>query len=315
MHKLIALFTLTCGLGAALYPQSKSPKMQHAIDAYAFLCGQEQSLVKIAAEFPKLDSDIEKITSSAIMFNRAKANIELYLKANLTTDEFQRLETEIMISVETAFKKPIEREAYAQNYLEEVKQRIKGAMEIPMCRTILSFAYEEFPEKEMTDGYIITYNTAGHQKSKNADLKIEIPKSWETSDAEQAETVHEFTSCAGYGSEKILIMIHEVPETNEDMFSDADIREMVPAGTKLFRIEHMTIAGTKGAMAETEETFQGKQGQLKVRMLHFMFAKRGKLYCIQGSVGPVPEQVDLMPRLQKYEPLFRRVIASVQTGA
>jgi hypothetical protein len=311
MNKLIMLIAMTCCFAMKLYAQSDASKMQHAVNAYAFLYGQEQSLLKIAVQFPALNDEIQKMSSGAFLFNRAKTNIESYLKGGLPEGEFNRLQKEIATSAQKAFEKPIESEAYARNYLGEVRQRLDGGMDIPMCRTILSFAYEDFPENEMTDGYTIMYNIDEHQKAKKANLKIVIPRSWAASEAEQAETVQQFTSCGGHGSEKILIMIHELPEVDDDMFSEAAIREMMPPDTQLFRTECMTIAGTRAAVTETEEIFKGKQYELKVRMLHFMFAKGGKLFCIQGSVGPSPKNVDLNAHLQKYMPLFRKVAMSI----
>lgn len=46
---------------------------------------------------------------------------------------------------------------------------------------------------------------------------------------------------------------------------------------------------------------------MKIRMMQFMFTQKQKLYCLQGSIGPVHAEKNLDFQIKKYEPLFRLI--------
>jgi uncharacterized pyridoxamine 5'-phosphate oxidase family protein len=76
----------------------------------------------------------------------------------------------------------------------------------------------------------------------------------------------------------------------------------------------VTIDGSPGMMVEVEETINSATTKMKVRMLQFMFVRKKKLYCLQGSIGPVEASKNLEPQIKKYEPLFRLIATKTQVA-
>lgn len=180
---------------------------------------------------------------------------------------------------------------------------------------IISFAYHDAPHQEITDGHIKIFNIKNHPKTGKTTLKLSLPNSWLAEEAEMPETIQQFTSHYGKGDEKFLIVAYDLPvEGNNFIVDKKSISEMIPPESKLIRTEKVTIDGSPGMMIEVEETINSATNKMKVRMLQFMFVKKHKLYCLQGSIGPVEVSKNLEPQIKKYEPLFRLIAFNTQIG-
>jgi hypothetical protein len=303
---------LFCIFPALSYSQEQiyTPKVRLAIETYAFLKGQSSALQMVSMQFPQLKPDVaaaEKSTKA--LFERAQKNIEHFLKNELNDSNFNIVQYQIDSLLNEKFIHPIEKEKYARDFLAKVKSRSRLTADTLLTKGIMSFAYHDAPHQEITDGYIQTFTTKGHPKAENASLKIPIPKSWLPEEAEMPETVQQFTSCNGKGNEKILIVIYDLP-AEFGVLDEKSISEMIPPQTKLIRTEAVTIDGHPGVMLEVEETLDNSK--MKIRMLQFMFTQKRKLYCLQGSIGPVETNQNLEPQIKKYEPLFRLIAARTE---
>lgn len=307
------LLFLYCTIPALSYSQEQiyTPKVRLAIETYAFLKGQSSALQMVAMQFPELKPDVaaaEKNTKA--LFERAQQNIEHFLKKELNDRNFNIVRYQIDSLLNEKFIVPIEKERYARDFLAKVKNKSRLIADTLITKGVMSFAYHDAPHQEITDGHIQTFTTKGHPKAENASLKIPIPKSWLPQEAEMPETVQQFTSCYGKGNEKILIVIYDLPAEEFGILDEKSVSEMIPPQSKLIRTEAVTIDGNPGMMLEIEETLE--HSKMKIRMLQFMFTQKRKLYCLQGSIGPVETNQNLEPQIKKYEPLFRLIAARTE---
>lgn len=306
MKKLI-LF-LYCIFPVLTYSQLEkyAPKVRFAIETYAFLKGQSTALQMVAIEFPQLKPDVTAVKKRSVLFERAERNIEHYLKDELHDSDYDAIQNRINSLLKEQFINPIQKEKYAQDFLEKVKERSLFRMDTLLSKGIISFAYHNAPHQEITDGHVETFTTKGHPKAEQAVLQFPIPKSWLAEEADRTETVQQFTSHYGTGNEKILIVIYDLPaEEYNFILNEKTISEMIPPQAKLIRTEALKIDDQPGMMVEVEETLN--QDKVKIRMLQFMFTQKQKLYCLQGSIGPADINKNLEPQIKKYEPLFRLI--------
>ncbi|MDR7211050.1 hypothetical protein [Flavobacterium piscis] len=313
MKKLV-LF-IYCVFPAIFYPQVQkyTPKVSLAIETYAFLKGQSYALQMIASQFPALQPNIAAAEkSSKVLFGRAERNIELFLEDELENSEFNKLQNDLDSLLKEQFKNPIEKEKYALDFLVTVKDRPHLIIDTLLLKGILSFAYHDAPHQEITDGHIKTFNTKGHHKAEQASLKLSLPKSWLAEEAEMPETIQQFTSYYGTGNEKFLIVVYDLPQEYDIILDQNSISEMIPPKSKIIRTTALTIDGRPGMMVEVEETIDSADDKMKIRMLQFMFVLKRKLYCLQGSIGPVEVSKNLEFQIKKYEPLFRLIAAKAQ---
>lgn len=310
--KMRTVLTFICFiLSVHCYPQAKkyTPKVMHAIETYAFLKGQSSALKAIAIQFPTLKNDVIAIEkTSDIVFGRAERNIEHFLQEDLGAAEFKVVIKYVDSLLNKQLKNPIQKKEYADEFLKTIRNRLLLNTDTALTKGIISYAYHDAPHEEIIDGYTKIFTTKSHLKSPESALKLPIPKSWRAEEAEMTATIQQFTSNDGNGNEKILIVIYDLPVEQDDfVLSEITIPEMISPETKIIRTETIKIDGKPGLMIEAEEILNSATGNLKVRMLQFMFSHKQKLYCLQGSVGPAELNKNLEHKLKKCEPLFRLI--------
>lgn len=297
------------------YPQAKeySPKVKLAAETYAFIRGQNAALEMIVVQFPFLKYKVEKVRKSSKIFKKAEQNIERFLKSELDDSKYKMLQDYINTLLIEQLRNPIEKEKYARDFLEKIRFRLRFTADTSISKSILSFAYDDAPHQEITDGHTITFNTKDHPKAEEVALKLPIPKSWKAEEAEMPQTIKQFTSYDGKGNEKILILAYDLPDRDRNQLLDEkSIREMIPPEAKLIRIEAVVIDNNPAMMVEIEENLNSPKEKMKIQMLQFMFTQKQKLYCLQGSIGPVEVSTNLDYQLKKYEPLFRLMATSTR---
>ncbi|MFD1604428.1 hypothetical protein ACFSJW_13545 [Flavobacterium artemisiae] len=308
--KTLLLF-IFCFLAVHCFAQigEYSQKTALAVETYAYLKGQQSALKKISSEFPGLHDDVLSVQKNIDLYHgRSQRNIELFLKEEFSEQYFLQLTKHLDSMITQQLKNPIEREKYAEDLLDKIHKKIRSGTIGTTDKGILSFAYHDRPHQELTDGHTINYSTKGHPKAEESVVKIPVPKSWTAEEAEHPDTIQQFTSYAGKGDEKILLMIYQLAESERNMLlTKESVYDFIAPQSVLIRSEKVTIDGIPGVMAEIEEVIDFAVNQKKVRMLQFMFIHQQKLYCLQGSVGPAPIHHDLGLQLRKYEPLFRLV--------
>ncbi|KOP38767.1 hypothetical protein DBB36_17435 [Flavobacterium sp. WLB] len=307
-----------CFLNACLcHPQQQqhySPKVQLAIETYAFLKAQSAALKKVAMQFPCFTKEVRSLEKNAqAVFGRAEKNIEHFLQEELNDSQFTNLEKHIDSLVKEQLKNPIQKKKYADKFLENIKDKIEFSQDAAVHKGIISFAYHDAPHQEVTDGHSVKFTIEGHPKAEETVLTLPIPKSWTAQEAEMPDTVKEFTSCDGKGNEKILILIHELPEEYQNfVLTEKSVLEMIPPQSRLIRTEPVIIDNRTGIMVEIEEILDLPTNKMKVRMLQYMLAHEQKLFCLQGSIGPVSVHQNLDLEMRKYEPLFSLVAKETQ---
>lgn len=315
--KTILLF-IYCLSAGHCFSQTRYPseKVQLAIETFAFLKAQNASLKNVARQFPSFTREVKSLEKKAqTVFGRAEKNIEHFLHEELGDSQFASLEKHIDSLVKEQLKNPIQKKEYASEFLKNVKDKIEFSQNVSVHKGIISFAYHDAPHQEVADGHTINFTTEGHPKAEEAVLTLPIPKSWTAQEADMPATVQQFTSCDGTGNEKILIVIHELPQEYRNFsLNEKSVKEMIPPQSRLIRTEPVTIDGMPGIMIEVEEILDSPSNDMKVRMLQFMLSHEQKLYCLQASIGPVSANENLDKQLRKYEPLFRMVAKGTQIG-
>jgi len=315
-RKRAILLLAFCAFPALFYSQVQqhSPKVLFAIETFAYLKGQSAALKTIARQFPKLKPKVAAVENNAeISFSRAERNIERFLQDELTGSEFMTLQQRIDSLLTLQLQNPIKKEKYAVDFLQKVSKGTHFIADTLRSKGILSFAYHDTPHQEIKDGYSTTFTTKNHPKADQAVLKIPIPSSWLAEEADMPETVQQFTSYYGKGDEKIVIVVYDLPDERQQVIlNKKSVLQMIPPESKLIRINNVKIDGIAGVMVEVEQLLNTQENRMKIRMLQFMFTQKQKLYCLQGSIGPVEAHKNLDLHIKKYEPLFRLVASNTE---
>lgn len=316
LKRTIFLFVF-CTFPVLFYSQGQqqhSSKVLYAIETYAYLKGQTAALKAVANQFPSLRPKVTRAeNNSEISFAKAQRNIEQFLQEELTGSEFDMLQQRIDSLILEKLKNPIENERYAIDFIEKVSKGPRFISDPLVSKGILSFVYHDVPHQEINDGHSITFTTKDHPKADQTNLKITIPKSWLAEEAHMPETVQQFTSHYGKGSEKIVIVVYDLPDGQHEIaLNEKSILEMIPPESELIRTDNIKIDGIPGMMVEVEQPVYIADNQMKIRMMQFMFTQKQKLYCLQGSIGPVETDKNLDYQIKKYEPLFRLIASKAE---
>lgn len=318
IHKIIKLILSALLLGVfstVCYPQSQkyNPKVSFAIETYAFLKGQSAALEKISRQFPSLKAKVQTVEQdSKISFVRAQRNIEHFLEEELTVADYEALQKQIDSMLQAQLKNPIEKEKFAIDFLNLVSSRSQFIAGTLVEKGVLSFAYHDTPHQEITDGHFTNFTTKHHPKADRAALKVPIPKSWLAEEAEMPQTIQQFTSHYGNGEAKIVIVVYDLSQQPEMILNEKSITQMIPPESRLIRTDKVQIDGIPAMMIEAEQPLGYPANEMKIRMLQFMFIQNQKLYCLQGSIGPVQASNNLDKKIKKYEPLFRLVASNTE---
>ncbi|MBE8725955.1 hypothetical protein [Flavobacterium hungaricum] len=307
---LYLLFPVICYSQNGQY----NSKVAFAVETYAFLKGQNAALAKVAAQFPHLKPNVAAAEKSLkIVFGRAEKNIQQFLKEELNTVQLHSLQNQIDSLLNQQLVHPIEEEKHAHDFLLKLKERSTNLNNEMLSKGILSFKYHDAPHQEIADGHVDFFSTENHPKAEKISLKIPIPKSWLAQEAQMPETIQQFTSYHGNGNEKILIVVYDLPEELHGItLTEKSVAALLPPQTKLLRTEPLAIDNLPAFMIEVEESIKHQNDSMKVRMLQFMFLQNQKLYCLQGSIGPVKADEDMGLEIKKYEPLFRLIASKAE---
>ncbi|MBO9584848.1 MAG: hypothetical protein J7574_11875 [Flavobacterium sp.] len=307
------LYILILLVPCACFSQKYDAKVAFAIETYAFIKGQNAALQKVAQQFPHLKPKVFE-TEKALknVFGRTEKNLNQFLKEELSRQQIDSLHKYIDSLLNQQLSNPIEKEQHAHDFLLKVKDRSTYSDGL-LPKGILSFKYHDAPHQEITNGHVDVFSSENHPKAENIAIKIPVPKSWLAQEADMPQTIQQFTSCYGNGSEKILIVVYDLPEElNGITLNEKSVLSFLSPQTKLIRTESVIIDDTPGLMVEVEESIHYQNENMNVRMLQFMFLDKQKLYCLQGSIGPANKNEDLGIQIKKYEPLFRLIASKTE---
>ncbi|RZJ66311.1 MAG: hypothetical protein EOO50_10285 [Flavobacterium sp.] len=303
-----ALLLLLYALAASSYSQDTSwRRVQIIMDTYAFLEGQHEALSTVEDQYPTLRHDVHA-TRKVVdpIFESARTNAHKLLLAELGRENFGALQLKIRSTLDKQYEKPIEKEAHARDFLQEVRRRANGDLDKQLPAAILHLAYIDEPHNE----WLLDPNHFAVAGNANLRLKMPMPKSWKEIDPAMPQALKHFTSMSGNGSEHMIVIAYDVSESKGDLLSENSIKEMIPPNAKLHAIESIEIDGYRAVSVDAEEEFEASGKRLKVRMLQFMIVAGGKLLCLQGSVGPITATRDIQQHFKTFEPLFRLMALS-----
>lgn len=308
IYILILIFPCFCFSQSEKY----NAKVAFAIETYAFLKGQNAALQKVAQQFPHLTPKVyEAEKNLKTVFGRTEKNLKQFLKEELEISQMDSLHILMDSLLNQQLSNPIEKEQHAHDFLLKLKDRSNYNQE-QLPKGILSFKYYDAPHQEITDGHVNFFNSENHPKAENTSIKVPVPKSWLAQEAHMPETIQQFTSCDGNGTEKILIVVYDLPkELHGFKLNDKSVSSLLPPTAKVIRSETLTIDNIPAFMIEVEESIEN-ENNMKIRMIQFMIVDKDKLYCLQGSIGPAYKNEDLGFEIKKYEPLFRLIASKTE---
>lgn len=302
---LLLIYIPTIGLAQ----QKFHPKVSYALETYAFLKGQDAALEKVAGQFPALSADVRAAEKKLDKtFGQAKYNINQYLKNELEYAQLEKFHNQIDSLLDIQLQHPVEKESHAREFLQQVVQRPENIYGSAVSKGILSFKYHNEPHQEILDGHVKVFQTKDHPKAANISIRVPIPVSWLAEETAMPQTIQQFTSCNGKGTEKIFVVLYDLPDDFGPLeLTKNTVTNFLSPQSTLIRTEPVSIDGVPGYMAEVEELIEFGGRTMKIRMLQFLVVKNQKLYCIQGSTLPSLTAVNLEPMIRKNEKLFRLI--------
>lgn len=102
-------------------------------------------------------------------------------------------------------------------------------------------------------------------------------------------------------------------EELNDLFTEKEMKDMVPDGGKFISFTKMTLDNNIGGMIEYEQTMERLDFKIKIRirMVQFMFIRGNKMYMLQGTVGSEKTDTDLSLEMKKYLLLYKLVANTI----
>jgi hypothetical protein len=322
---VILSILLVIVINVNLYGQStidlKKPKHIRVGEAYSYIIAQDFSLDRIKNQLPQFAMDILKARNAFnSAFGRSSAGMKKYLTEYLGQNEFSNYEVQLNIELKKMFGIQMLTKEIATDYILEVESRAKGNIVSPVLETLLSFQFSDNPQDEFLSGFTSTFKTKAHAKAKNTDWQIKVPMSWKAEEADRPNIIKKFTSDYGAGNQSIMLIVKHLPPTKkqgpkkkelDDIFSDEEMKKMVPDGGKYISFTKMTLDGNIGGMVEYQLTVSRLDTKIQIRMVQFMFFRNNMMYVLQGTVGSDKMEDDLALEIKKYLPLYRLVANSI----
>jgi hypothetical protein len=302
------------------------PKYEKVGEAYGYLRGQEYSLDAIKDEFPQLERSIWKARKSfESTFGKSKEGMQLYLTEYLGPDNFSKFDEYLTSELIRTLGNQIYTVEEAISFISEVESRAKGNIPSPVLETLLSFQFSERPQDELIMGFTTVFKTKGHPKSKNTDWQIKVPKSWIAEEADRPNIIQKFRSGFGAGHQTIMLMVKEIPLTNEyeittkevdhifveHVFTEEAMKDWVPVGGRFISFKQMTFDNNIGCMIEFESATDRLDIEIRTRAVQFVFIRDTKIYMLSCAVSSEKNDTDLSLEMEKYLPLFLLVANSI----
>lgn len=304
-------------------------KHTRACEVFGFFSGIEIALDVISNQYPDLNYDTNRIRLLySTNFGLSKKNAINYLKDFKYWSDFEKkmdnTVEELTKTIETNIIFSLKEDS--QKYLIEIEKKLKGNIESPILENLLSFQYQDNPHKEIIAGFTNTFSTKGHEKSKNTEWSIKVPKSWIAKEADGPNIIKKFINECGNGVNAISISSQDLPidkfiNSNKeevdnffenDYFSEDNMKEMLPKNTYLISFEKMRIANCPGGLIVYEQTQERLGNKFKMRIYQFVFRHNSYLHVLFGNVISNDLNKDLKDEETKYLPLYMIVANSVK---
>ncbi len=287
--------------------------------AYGYIIGQDYHLTLIEKEYPDLKIEVIKarlhFNSS---FSKAKKIIESELE-RIFGDYFNDFKSEILNKSYNILDNLDLDKDYAIDFLHEVNLRAEGFIESPVFETLLTYEFIDDPSCELSNGFIYTYTTKNHPKSKGVTINAKLPLSWKQEESDRPNIINKFTS-KNYNSIGIVqFMVKDIGlsddyvVTNEgiyDIFEDNTIKQTIPKGSTFISSNRIVLDGLAGNQIIFKTTQTSLDIENTFQSVHFVTIYESKIIFLQCSVYSIEEK-QLDDTFNKFLPLFRKIANSL----
>jgi len=298
-------------------PSNPDPKILS--QAYGYLKGQQFTLDKIKKGYPELELEVTRCELEFnLVFKKASDNINRELK-KLLGNEFEKYEREMIGDLKSMLSQQIITEDLAINFIEEVKQRSIGKIESPVLETLLTYQFIDNPAKEFSSGFINSYSTKGHPKTKDVTINAKLPLSWSQKEGDRPNVIQKFVSENGKGQEIILFMVTDLGLPNDykitkdelnEFFTESELKQMIPDGSEFISAKRITLDNHIGGQLIFMTTQERLDFSLTMQAAHFITIYEGKMVFLQCMVSAEVGE-NLSDRFNLFLPLFRQVANSL----
>lgn len=298
-------------------PSSSDPKILSRV--YGYLKGQQFTLDRIKKEFPELELEVTKCELEfSLSFKKANKRITSEQKA-LMGEEFEKYEIEMMDNLKSRVSAQEITKDLALGFIEEVKQRAKGNIESPVLETLLTYQFIDNPSKEFSVGFVNTYSTKNHPKTKGVTINAKLPLSWSQQEGDRPNVIQKFVSENGKGQEIILFMVKDLglpsdykitQEELNDFFTESELKQMIPEGSEFISAQKITLDNHTGGQLIFKTIQQQLDFSITMQATHFVTIYDGKMIFLQCMVS-AEEGENLTDRFNLFIPLFRQVANSM----
>jgi len=314
---LLALIALTVYSGASYAINHTSKSIKGLAQAYGFVVQQDNSLTRIAKEFPDLAWGVESARSQFnSTFPHIKTKLEDQIKRALGERGLQELVSKLSQIKESHGRLKITREI-ASDLIEQVKARAKGQIESPVLEYLLAVKYESNPVGEYLDGFRQRFQTDGTGKSQGIKLALQAPRSWVVEDGERPHIVKKWVSENGTGTESIILDIRDGQGFNptkkemEEIVRSSDLKEIIPEGYSYVSSGYFTIEKRPGYWLQMTSLGERADVHYFQHVLKYQFFFRGKaigLLC--SAMGHASDRAVVDETFKRIRPLCQQVINS-----
>lgn len=296
-----------------------NPDSKILSQAFGYISGQQFTLDKIKKEYPSLELDVTRCALEFnLAFEKANENIISELK-KLLGSEYNKFESEMLAQLKSMLSQQNITEDLAINFIDQVRQRAKGNIESPVLETLLTYQFISYPAKEFSLGYINSYTTKGHPKTKGVTINAKLPLSWKQKEGDRPNIIQKFVSENGKGQEMILFMVNDLGLPSDyivtkdelnDFFTESELKQMIPEGSDFISAKRITLDRHIGGQLIFKTTQERLDFSLTMQFIYFVTIYEGKMVILQCSVS-AEEGEKLKDRFNLFLPLFRQVANSL----
>jgi len=292
------------------------------IPAWEFYNDQLWHLKAIKEKFKDLTFEVEKAqTAFDSVFKSAYENIEKIIIENM--DGYWDLEKhELIKSLDESYLSYQISKKQAVHFINLVNMRANGEKRFECMDTLVmhSQEFQNDPAEEFRRGFTINYRTKDHPETKNLDIEINLPYSWNTKDVLSRYAVLYYKSKDGRGSDSVILLMKNInlykndnskKEVGKEIFSLDNLKNLAPTGVSLITVSPTILNQQRGAELIYDFVEHRIDKKVKMRTISFVTTYNNKIIFINCTTE-APEGNDklLNQNFEKMKPLFRLIANS-----
>ncbi len=287
--------------------------------AYTFYLKQKMSLEFVSGRFPSLRNYVENtINEWDREFIPSVKNIDSALTSKLN-DEWLKNKSAVYEKFIRADYAGIS-EQEAKQFVDEVNDRAYGHIQSPILETFLIWnpQYQQFPEKEFTEGYVSYFSTKDQRNSLSLHVKAVYPRSWKAVEGnKKTNVVRNFIS--GYGLGKVsLSLVIEKSRNNftkdriTQLLSKESMQKGLSAGNRI--LDYKSDVTIDNCNAASITFLQEKVGG-DLKKIYFVTEMYSTYYnnyriFLNFTVSSSDEQ-ESSGKFIKYQKLFKKIVDNI----